>query len=402
MEPWLWAMQDADEAERRGDAAGALAVLQRRPLGPDGQEFWRPSRVYRLRQLTLLESFLPKWAVSRWILEQALQHLSERHGARARVLRAHAIVADLRGLPQVGNAIDDCEERAQVADHDWVYRQVHLFELGGIDAFLSDGASPDLIAGAEPIRAWIAAPMSGFMYAGDFGATLLWIDLATKQPVETPNIGSAIDLVDGECVIGRLVPQAEGVLFEDAPLWVPQSLARKVADDPSRWLELLRDSGLVADGTIHTATRDWAGLLSDVPCLTTSMVLAYRPDEQRWVVPKDREDLARATLELARATLDAREAEPCLRCDGVGLEPYDWELSGPSEPSEEECRECADDGWDAMAHMHAALLHPGVLEVLPGVLTEDDEPLLREVCDTLAEPARSWVASLLDAREAAA
>lgn len=390
MEPWLWAMQDADEAERRGDAEGALEAIRRRMLDPQGGLFWRPSRIERLLQLVRFKPFVPGWAISRWILDQALQHLADAgRGADSRSARAVEVAVALRGgLARVAGA-DKLARRVQVMDHDWVYRQVHLFELGGLDAFLRDSASPDLVAGADRIGEWSLQPMGGFGFLGAYGDTLQWFDRGSGGFVTTPNIGTAVHLFPGDDVIGRLVPVTDGVMFEGPLLSVTRQVATDVARDPARWLDVLRDSGLVRDGTIATDLREWTGLLSDVPIDLTTTVLSYRPDEHRIVLGLDGRDRARATLDLARTTLAESERDP-------------EDCSCREDESGVECDTCFDDGWDGWAHVHAGLLDPVVAEALPDLVGPDDVNLLRAIHRSLAEPARSWAGWLIEHVEQAA
>src|SRR4051794_17713095 len=60
-----------DAAEARGDVRAALQLMEedfrRRPKS---EMFWSPERVGNLMQLVVLESVLPAWAYSRWILQQ--------------------------------------------------------------------------------------------------------------------------------------------------------------------------------------------------------------------------------------------------------------------------------------------------------------------------------------------
>ena len=395
LEPWLGAMLNADAAERRGDAVGALKAMRRRPFGPDGKVFWRPSRGFQLAQLAELGPDAPQWAVSRWILAQALQHLSERdhgRGTRTRSRRALQAVTDLHGRAPLGapclRASDD-HEQTQIIDHDWVYRQVHLFELGGLDAFLSDGASADLVARADRIRDWALAPMGGFTYVGSSSATLLWLDLVSLETVVTPNIGSAIHLVPGSTVIGRLVPAGDGVMFECAPLAVPRALARAVATDPAHWLDLLSDSGLVADGTICTGWRAWTTSMSDVPLVLTSTALAWRPGEPELSAHHEPADYARAALGLIREAMEDLLDEPHrdAEWDGDQHDADMWDTWG-----------AGPDTWDGWAYLHAILVDPDVIAAFDGVVTSEDVPLLEEVCAMVAEPASTWLGRLLDER----
>lgn len=396
LEPWLWAMLDADGAECRGDAVGALKAIERRPLGPDGTTFWRPSRTFLLAQLVQLGTDAPRWVISRWILAQALQHLSrsdQGRSTRMRSRRALRTVTDLHGrtpLSDPGRGEVNDQEWSRIVDHDWVYRQVHLFELGGLKSFLANGASAALIAGADWIHDWARAPMGGFSYIGSCGATLLWQDQASLAMVETPNIGSAVHLVPGNTALGRLVPAGGGVMFESAPLEVPRALARAVAADPGDWLDLLRDSGRVRDGTIRTGRPAWTALMSDVPLVLTNMALARRPGEPELAGHDEPAAYARAALRLVREAMEDLFSEPCRN--------HEWD-------ADQDAWDTWDDdqvSWEGWAYVHAVLVDPDVIAALAGVVTSDDVPLLDEVCDLLAEPASTWLARLLDERREAA
>ena len=386
MQPWIWAMQDADEAERRGDAAGALAAMRRRAVGPDGRPYWRPSRTYRLEQLVALHEHVPRWAISRWILEQALQHLDEAgRGPTSGTARALEAACGLRGGPATGRLLPDVDEWARVTDRDWVYRQVKLFDFGGLETFLRDGASPDLVAGSDRIEEWALAPMGGYHLLSVDGHELTWMDVASRRVVRTPNIGTAVNLSPGVDVIGRVVPVEDGVMFESAPLAVTPKVARNVAAAPADWRAVLAESGAVADGEVRTDVREWTGLLSDVPIDLTDLVLSYRPDEHRVVPCLRGDDRARAALELARTSLDEEQREAGCACGDT-----------------ESCDDCFDDGWDGWAHVHAALLDPRIVQALPDLVGPEDLQLLSAVHERVAEPARSLLGHLLEQKRDAA
>lgn len=134
MEPWLRAMALADEAEARGDAEGALEVMDVFATGPDGRLFWGPWRVDRLLQIAMFGPLLPAWVTSRWICEQALQSLdADLRGPRRRALdSAVALHGGCEALP----GVDEADAAARVMDHDWVFRQLLLFDLGGLESFV--------------------------------------------------------------------------------------------------------------------------------------------------------------------------------------------------------------------------------------------------------------------------
>ena len=168
------------------------------PLGPDGKPFWRPWRVRYLTQLAGLGPLLPRWATSRWILAQALQALHE--GSRDRTRRALEIAIELRGGEGELPGMDAMDAKCKVMDHDWVYRQVFLYELGGLHDFLRRRASADLVAGADRIREWARAPMGAYRLLDRAADVTTWEDLATGAEIRLANIGSGALVVPEEDV----------------------------------------------------------------------------------------------------------------------------------------------------------------------------------------------------------
>jgi hypothetical protein len=352
----------ADAAEARGDAHGALAVIEEHlAICRPGETFWRPWRVRRLIQLALLGPLLPRWVTSRWILAQALQHLDPAPGgvASTRHRRAIDLAVELRGGADTLVGVDATDAMCRVIDRDWVYRQLHLYDLGGLQHFLRRAASSDLVAGADRIHDWASAPMGGFRLRERHPTTVGWVDLATDDDVVTANIGSAALAVPGDCVIGRLVPIEDGAMFEGVPLLVPDDVARRVADDPAAWVDALRALPGGTANPAHQPAGDLTGLVSDVPSLVWQICLCQATELRDAVDPPSVEALASAVLELGRASLDAAR-----------------------EPRGDEI-----DPWSCVA---AALLSPDGLAGLAESVGPDDCPLLLRLADVLAEPAATW------------
>lgn len=251
-----------NEAEARGDVKAALDIVHKTRDQLDKEQFWHPSRIERLEQIRLLGALLPRWAHSRWILAQAMQGTHPRN--RWRMSKAVSAALDIRGGPEPGRDRED--DRVQIIDRDWVYRQVFLYDLGGIEAFLRHNASGALIAGADRIWEWVRAPMRGVRLLEREPRHLLWEDPETGDQVRTINIGAGMLIEDGECAIGRIVPLASGSMFETAPLRVPDEVAYAVADEPDRWIEALRDACTQDSSEIwvRRGLRDY-GLLTDIP-----------------------------------------------------------------------------------------------------------------------------------------
>lgn len=276
-DPMVQAMFAVDAAELRGDVTGALAIIAAAGDDFQGGRFWRPWRVERLRQLDALGPLLPRWATSRWLLAQALQWYDAER--RLQGIRAVEIAMDVRGGPRTG--LDPLEDECRVMDRDWVYRQLVLYDLRGLAWFVRSKASADLLAGADRIHDWAAAPLRGLRLEEVTPLELVWSDLGTGERVETVNLGAASLVDDGECVIGRIVPIEEGLMFESAPLPVPDDVAQEVADDPSGWVDVLRRACRRPSGgdeqPIRTSGLHDFRLLTDVPEALWSSVLATHP-----------------------------------------------------------------------------------------------------------------------------
>jgi hypothetical protein len=347
----------ADEAEARGDAEGALQVMNAFMVGPDGEPFWRPWRMTYLLQIANLGAILPSWVISRWICNQALQCLHE--GNRDRIRRAVEASLDLRGefdLPQV---VDEVKARAWVADSSWVYRQLFLYEFGGLEFFVRRIASSTLLAGADSVDGWSRTPMGGYELVESGPAVVTWRDLRSDSLCTVANIGSALHVAPRQHVIGRLVPIEDGLMFETQPLSVPKGVAYAVAESPSHWIETLR-TAVAADEPIVTLTRARDSVVSDVPSLVWEYELLGDDGVPFLGDPGD--DGFNAAL--TRAVLDAGVRE-LLRDDEDG----------------------PDGEGEFWACLGAALLAPYVAAALPEVWRPSDRQLFLRLGELLARPA---------------
>lgn len=234
--PWMEALVATDAAEARGCADEALWAMEAVEVGPDGKPWWRPWRRTRLQQLARWSDLAPAWVFSRWICAQAAQSLDPSAATRSRRALAEAI--RLRGGTDVLPGVDPIDARCKVIDHDWVYRQLVLYDFGGLRAYLR-GASPDLIARADLILQWCVTRMGGYRLVEMRGRQLVWDDLRDGHRVTMADIGSGCWVEPGECVIGRIVPVSGGVLFESTPLPVPDEVAQEVAGNPDEWVTAL-------------------------------------------------------------------------------------------------------------------------------------------------------------------
>jgi hypothetical protein len=321
-----------------------------------------------LLQMAMFGSLLPPWATSRWILAQAGQQLPEQRGGpeARRAHRALELAVELRGGRANLPGGDPRDALCKVMDHDWVFRQLHLYEFGGLRHFLRGRASADLVSGADRIHEWAAVRMGGFRLLASNSATVTWVDLTIGEQVVTPNIGSATLVEPGECVIGRLVPIEGGAMFEGAPLVVPEAVAVRVAGDPESWLDALRSTSEGTAGPEVAAAGDTSGFLNDVPMGVWMYAVCDGGGLADATSAPSSVQLAKASLKLARAAL---------------------ERSG--EPDEDEL-----DPWSCLA---AAVLSPSIAAALAETVGPADREVLVQLGERLAEPAGSWCNELANA-----
>lgn len=365
-------LRATDAAEARGDAWAALQIIERDLASRGDEFFWRPEKSERLLQLVTLGSALPRWATSRWILAQALQTLDQNNRVRTR--RAFDLASSV-SPSQLDGQWNDIDRRVEVMDHDWLFRQMFLYELGGLAYFLSRVASADLVAGADRIHQWARTSMGGFRLLREQAQSLTWLNLTDDTEVETINLGTASLSELGDCAIGRLVFTEDGSMFETAPLFVPERVARTVADDPSGWVAALTAAGKSADSgedAIVTSGHDFR-LLTDVPGIVERLVTAEVHERMsgRPVVIETGADVQALRRGLIRAALDQQLPDRVL-----GFTP-----------------------WPSVA---ATLLHPTVLADLGDSAGAEDGPKFRRLASLLGGPAADICPNLADELEAAA
>jgi hypothetical protein len=348
-------LQAVGEAETRGDAAGALQLVEMYPMGSDGAFFWNPHRVARLAQVVQLGGLLPRWATSRWILEQSLiQFDPALRGARQEAMR---VALELRGEP---------EELTRVMDHDWVHRQLLIYEYGGLQRFLSAWATPDLLAGADRIEEWVAAPIRALRLESREPALLTWTDLATGGELVTPNLGAAVLEEPGDFTLARVVPTECGPMFDGVPLGVAERTAEQVAADPGAWLDALRTVAGTEDYCPDLVHGNF--LVTDVPSRISLLALSdYLPSPPPRV--PDGAVVTEAAIALARHAASG---------------------GGESAPL---------DLWPCVA---AELLAPDVLPDLAYRLGPADRPWLEVLGQVLPDPAGPACRALMAEIEAAA
>jgi hypothetical protein len=356
-------LQAVGEAEARGDAAGALGIVETYPTGSDGRFFWNPHRVARLAQVEQLGELLPRWATSRWILEQSLiQFDPALRSARQEAMR---VAIDLRGPGELAG-VDAIDAQTKVMDHDWVHRQLLIYEYGGLERFLHAWATPDLVAGADRIDEWVTAPIRALRLESREPALLTWTDLATGGELETPNLGAAVLEQAGDFALARVVPTECGPMFDGVPLGVAERTADQVAADPGAWLDALRPVAGTEDYFPDLVHGNF--LVTDVPSKISVLALHDHLPSPLPRVP-DWSVVVTAVVSLARHT-----------ATGGGQ-------SGPL------------DLWPCVA---AEMLAPDVLPDLRHRLGAADQPWLGVLGEALPEPAGRACRALMEDIEDAA
>ena len=256
-------LHESAVAEAAGDAERALAHHEAVRPFPDN------SHRVMLRQLVELGDAVPAWGHARWILEQVTRWItagtvaSHRLGREGAIRAAHAIGLDPR-RPYGFRVEEFC---GLLLGHDWIYRQLVVFEFYGLKDFLELEAGPELVARAGPIHAWAESAMGGFRFEGDGGGRATFTDLSTGTEIDVLDLGCAGQLRIGDCAIGRVVPieTRPGLMFESLPLPVSAGLATRVADNPDRWLMELTSAYQAGRFPPLYSWREQHPLLTDVP-----------------------------------------------------------------------------------------------------------------------------------------
>ena len=271
--------------------------------------------------------------------------------------------------------LDSFEARVKLMDHDWVHRQVLLYELGGLRAFLRHGAAADLVSGADQIWTWASAPLGAYRLVRASSHSSTWIDLGSDVEHRCLEVGGSALLDEGDHVIGRMVPIEAGSMFESAPLWVPRDVADRVAQDPADWLTAVRAGCSAGRAEPFTTYRSEFPLLTDVDPSHQAVCAVSLLDESLLSGASGERkatDVAEMGLTLIRAALD--DALPALK--GV------WHRPGPI--------------------VAATMSTPSVLLTLLERQRHEDVAKLQRLAEGLPEPAAAVCRDLAVLAESAA
>lgn len=242
------------DAEARGDAR---AAWEHHMAGLVVEESLRR---HQLRELADLGAAAPGWMFSRWCLDQAYRWMLFTEDPRADemvrlVLAAtHAdhldtVVGDPGALKEYGTL---------VAASDWLVQQLCVYSAGGLRDFLDLRAQPELLARADRISEWAAAPMRVHRLEEMRGSVLVVRDLVDDESRELLNLGAFNEGYLGDHVLGRLVPISAPphLMFDSRPVSLDAPTANHAAAAIRRggdadWLDALmvaRDEGRLERG----------------------------------------------------------------------------------------------------------------------------------------------------------
>ena len=224
-------------AERSGDAARALELHSRVPALN-----LRSRHHVLLTQLASLGDHLPDWVWARWIAYQAVrcEDRESDTGQAQRLALKYAIETfhDDQLADCHADGGDPVRVMAWVASESWLFHQVLVHELGGLERFVDEIATGRLAEHAELARSWVGAPLGGYQVGRACPAGALRVhDPAAGSWLEVLDLGARSDAGDDGWVLGRLVPSGvdDLLMFDTPPIAVPEPVARDVAGAPQPW-----------------------------------------------------------------------------------------------------------------------------------------------------------------------
>ena len=134
---------------------------------------------------------------------------------------------------------------AWVASESWLFHQVLVHELGGLERFVDEIATGRLAEHAELARSWVGARLGGYQVGASLpGGRLRVHDPAAGSWLEVLDLGARSNAGDDGWVLGRLVPSGvdDLLMFDTPPIAVPERVARDVAGAPQPWTRSRRRS----------------------------------------------------------------------------------------------------------------------------------------------------------------
>lgn len=224
-------------AERSGDAARALELHASVPALN-----LRSRHNVLLTQLASLGDELPEWVWARWIAYQAVrcEDPGTSTGDLQRLALKYAIETfhDDRLADCHADGGDPVRVLAWVASESWLFHQVLVHELGGLERFVDELATGRLAEHAALARSWVGARLSGYQVGASLpGGRLRVHDAAAGSWLEVLDLGARTHAGQDGWVLGRLVPSGvdDLLMFDTPPIAVAEPVAREVAGAARPW-----------------------------------------------------------------------------------------------------------------------------------------------------------------------
>ena len=252
-------------AERSGDAARALELHASVPALN-----LRSRHHVILTQLASLGDELPDWVWARWIAYQAArcEDPDTETGTIQRLALTYVIETfhDDQLADCHADGGDPIKVVSRVLGESWLFHQVLLHELGGLERFAAELATGRLAEHSALARSWAGASLGGYLLGPSLpGGRLRVEDLAADTWTEVLDLGARANAGAGRWVLGRLVPSGVGGLpmFDTAPIGVPEEVARDIAAAPQPWARLTEafDAGHLVERDFMRADHE---LVTDV------------------------------------------------------------------------------------------------------------------------------------------
>ena len=304
-------VQQSLDAERSGDAARALELHTSVPALN-----LRSRHNLLLAQLASLGDDLPDWVWARWIAYQAIrcEDPDTDTGKMHRFALRYAIETfhDDQLADCHADGGDPIRVMAWVASESWLFQQLLVHDLGGLERFVDELATGRLAEHAALARSWVGAPLSGYLVGPTLpGGRLRVEDLATGASEEVLDLG-ARSVAGAGWVLGRLVPSGiDGLpMFDTPPIAVPEQVARDVSAAPQPWLTIKEalDEGRLVERSFMRMDHE---LVTDVPSLDLLRVGTAPADLERVTAQlrAGRDEIPRAGFRILRRAADGAVAD---------------------------------------------------------------------------------------------
>lgn len=290
-------------AERSGDAARALELHASVPALN-----LRSRHHVLLTQLASLGDELPGWVWARWIAYQAArcEDADTETGAIQRLALTYALETfhDDQLADCHAHGGDPVKVASRVLGESWLFHQVLVHELGGLERFVGELATGRLAEHSALARSWAGAPLSGYLLGPSLPEGRLRVeDLAADTYTEVLDLGARASAGAGGWVLGRLVPSGVGdlLMFDTPPIGVPEEVAREVAVAPRPWARLTEsfDAGDLVERDFMRADLE---LVTDVNSIELLRIGTAPADLERVTAQlrSGRDEIPRAAFRILR------------------------------------------------------------------------------------------------------